>query len=408
MIYVFYFFAAVLIFTSYKSLRGGINYFKFFKRELAKPKSNYTPFVSIIAPCRGLDADLEENLFALFQQNFPVYEIIFAVDNEKDESVKIIEEVLRKGANDSRNVSATLIIAGASINESQKVHNLREAVLHAADESKVFVFVDSDARPAENWLRDLIAPLQNEKIGCATGYRWFVSKKNNFASEMLAVWNASIASALGANTKSNFCWGGSMAIRRDTFENLNIRQSWSGVLSDDFTVTREMKKAGLPIFFVPQALTASIEDSAFPELFEFTTRQMKITRVYAPNLWIASLVGSFLFNLVFIWGISILIFGSIDTFSFWFALASLITVSMFSVGKSWLRLNAAKLVLKNYEKELDRQFWAQNTLWILSPALFFYNALAAWISRQIVWRGIKYQLNSSKQTSIITRKEELQ
>ncbi|HEY0658533.1 MAG TPA: hypothetical protein VGD05_08665 [Pyrinomonadaceae bacterium] len=81
MIYVFYFFAAVLIFTSYKSLRGGINYFKFFKRELAKPKSNYTPFVSIIAPCRGLDADLEENLFALFQQNFPVYEIIFAVDN---------------------------------------------------------------------------------------------------------------------------------------------------------------------------------------------------------------------------------------------------------------------------------------------------------------------------------------
>ncbi|MBA2737679.1 MAG: glycosyltransferase [Pyrinomonadaceae bacterium] len=407
MIYVFYFFAVVLIFLSYKSLRGGINYFKFFKRELAKPKSNYTPFVSIIAPCRGLDADLRENLFALFRQDFPRYEIVFAVDDKKDESVKIIEEVSRKGVKNAENVSAKLIVAGTSINESQKVHSLREAVLHVAVESRIFVFVDSDARPAENWLRDLIAPLQDEKIGCATGYRWFISKKNNFASEMIAVWNASIASALGANTKSNFCWGGSMAIRRDTFEKLDVRGAWRGVLSDDFAVTRVMKKAGLPIFFVPQTLTASIEDCTFRGLLEFTTRQMKITRVYAPNLWIASFIGSFLFNLVFIWGILILIFGAINEFSFWFALASLIAVSIFSIGKARLRLNAVKLVLKNYEKELDKQFWTQNTLWILSPALFFYNALAAWISRKIVWRGIKYQLNSPKLTSIITEKEHL-
>jgi len=405
MIYVFYFFAAVLIFLSYKSLRGGINYLNFFKQELAKPKSNYTPFVSIIVPCRGLEAELRENLSALFRQDFPEYEIIFAVDDEKDGSVKIIEEVSRKGAKHAKDNSAKLVVAGKSVKESQKVHNLREAVLHVADESKIFVFVDSDARPAENWLRDLIAPLHDEKIGAATGYRWFISKKNNFASQMLAVWNASIASALGANTKSNFCWGGSMAMRRDIFEKLDIRRHWRGVLSDDFVVTRLMKKAGLPICFVPQALTASIEDCAFRELFEFTTRQMKITRVYAPNLWIASFIGAFLFNLVFVWGITILIFGATGEFSFWFALASLVTVSVFSVGKARLRLNAVKLVLKSYLKELDEQFWAQNTLWILSPALFLYNSFAAWFSREIIWRGIKYQLNSPKLTSIIKEKE---
>jgi len=407
MIYVFYFFAVVLIFLSYKSWRGGINYFNFFKRELAKPKSNYTPFVSIIAPCRGIDAEMGENLSALFRQDFPQYEVIFAVDDGKDESVKIIEAVSRKGAKSEHDISAKLIVAGKAANESQKVHNLREAVLHVAEESKIFVFVDSDARPAENWLRDLIAPLKNEKIGAATGYRWFISRNKNFASVMLAVWNASIASALGANTKSNFCWGGSTAIRRDTFEKLDISRRLKGTVSDDFTVTSIMRKAGLPIYFVPQALTASIEDCTLPQLFEFTTRQMKITRIYAPNLWIASFIGSFLFNLVFIWGILILIFGAINKFSFWFALASLIAVSIFSVGKARLRLNAVKLVLKNYEKELDKQFWTQNTLWILSPALFFYNALAAWISRKIVWRGIKYQLNSPKLTSIITEKEHL-
>ncbi len=407
MIYAFSFFAVILIFLSYKSWRGGVDYLNFFKQEIAKTKSVYTPFVSIIAPCRGLDAEMSENLSALFAQDYPKYEIIFAVDDAKDAAVRIVETVSRRGARGEQDVSARLIVTGKAAGESQKIHNLREAVLHVADESKIFVFVDSDARPAENWLRDLIAPLQDEKIGAATGYRWFISRNKNFASAILAVWNASIASALGANTKSNFCWGGSMAIRRDIFEKLDISRRLKGAVSDDFTVTNIMKKAGLPIVFVPQALTASIQDCSLPELFEFTTRQMKITRVYAANLWIASLLGSFLFNLVFVWGILILIFGAANEAPFWIALAALITISILSVGKARLRLSAVKTVLKKYEKELDGQFWVQTIFWILTPALFLYNSFAALISRKIVWRGIKYQLNSPKQTSIITEKEHL-
>ncbi len=391
---IFYVFAAILVFLSYKSFRGGINYLNFFKTELAHTKPKYTPFVTIIAPCRGIDADLEKNLSSLFRQKFSDYEILFVVDDKMDEAVKIIEKISRK---DKQN--AKLIVAGKAIDSSQKVHNLREAVLHVADESEIFVFVDSDARPNENWLKDLIAPLQDEKIGCSTGYRWFISKKQNFASEMRVVWNASIASALGANVQSNFCWGGSMAIRRETFEKLDVREKWRGVLSDDFTVTRAMKNAGLPIYFVPQALTASVENCSFRELLEFTTRQMKITRVYSPNLWIASFTGAFLFNLVFIWGILIIVFSSRNSFSFWFSLSALTLVSVFSIGKAWLRWQAVRLVLTNYEKDLKRQFWTQNTLWILSPALFFYNALCALFSRKIVWRGITYKLISPYRTS---------
>lgn len=419
--FAFYFFATILVFLSYKSLRGGINYLNFFKAELAKPKSGYTPFCSLIAPCRGLDEDLEANLFALFQQDFPQFEILFVVDDAQDEAVSVIYSLInRRNAETQRNeeklilknsaslrlcgennLSAKLVVAGKATDESQKVHNLREAVLRVSDESKVFVFVDSDARPNENWLRNLVAPLQDEKIGCATGYRWFISKKNTFSSQMRSVWNASIASALGANTNSNFCWGGSMAMRRDVFEKLRMREKWRGTLSDDFAVTRAMKEANLPIYFVPDCLTASVEDCNWRELLEFTTRQMKITRVYAPHLWIVSFLGSFLFNLVFVWEILIIAFYSINTFAFWFALGSLILVSAFSIGKAWLRLNAAKLVLKSYERELNKQFWSQNTLWILSPALFFYNAFRAWLSRKIVWRGIGYELKSHDKTVII-------
>jgi cellulose synthase/poly-beta-1,6-N-acetylglucosamine synthase-like glycosyltransferase len=76
--------------------------------------------------------------------------------------------------------------------------------LEVSAESEVFVFVDSDARPGADWLRNLIAPLQDKTIGCATGYRWFVPQRGGFSTALRSVWNASIASHLGANRRAIF------------------------------------------------------------------------------------------------------------------------------------------------------------------------------------------------------------
>jgi len=395
MIYLFYFFAAVLIFLGYKSLRGGISYLNFFRQELAKPKSDFAPFCSIIAPCRGLEEGLHENLAALFKQDFPNYEIIFVIDDERDESVKVIEEVSRHGAK-----LAKLIVAGKSGHESQKVYNLRQAVLEVSDESNVFVFVDSDARPGGDWLRNLIAPLQDETVGCATGFRWFVQQRGGFSTHLRGVWNASAASALGANLKSNFCWGGSLAIRRETFERLNVREAWRGCLSDDFAVTRLMKEANLSVYFVPQCLTATVGDCSFRELLEFSTRQMKITRVYAAPLWKASLIGSFIFAASFWTGVLLLFF--VSDRHFWLTLILLLLILALGFGKAWLRLTAVKLVLKDYEKKLNRQFFAHLTLWTITPILYFYNCMGALFSRKIIWRGIEYRLKSATETEVLS------
>src|SRR4026209_1037658 len=96
MIFIFYFFAALLVYFSYKSFRGGIDYLNYFKRELAKSPSDFAPFVSIIAPCRGLDEDLEENLNALFRQKYSRYEVIFVVDSENDEALQVIEKIMNR------------------------------------------------------------------------------------------------------------------------------------------------------------------------------------------------------------------------------------------------------------------------------------------------------------------------
>ncbi len=393
MIFVYYFFAVIQTFFAYKSLRAGINYLNYFKKELAKPKSKYFPYASVIVPCRGIDEDLFMNLSAIATQEYPSFEVVFVVDDEGDPAISAIDEL--RGEN---RVKTKLTVAGKATESGQKVHNLRSAVLEVAKESEVFVFVDSDARPEANWLRNLVAPLENPNIKCSTGYRWFVQKRGGFATHLRSVWNASIASALGENSFSNFCWGGSTAIKRETFEELNIREKWKGTLSDDFALTNVLKEAGIPIHFVPNCLTATVEDCNFPELLEFTTRQMKITRVYSPTHFKVSIAGSILFTFTFWSGVLLLFF--VSGIHIWATLLFSLTIFILGLVKAWLRLKAVKSVLTDYSKELEKQTLPQLLLWTVSPILFLYNNILAVFSRKIVWRGIEYKLESANKTFV--------
>ena len=394
MIFAYYILSALLIYLSYKSFRGGIAYYNYFKSELSTPVSSFTPFVTVIAPCKGLDDGLQENLRALLEQDYPEHEVIFVVDSADDPATEVISALL--------NECSKMVVAPTSTTSSQKVENLREAVLHASDRSEVFAFVDSDARPARDWLRHLIAPLENYDVGASTGYRWFISDRPTFGSEMRSVWNASIASALGPNQKSNFCWGGSMAIRRETFDRINMRERWQGTLSDDFAVTRAMRENGLDIYFVPRALTASVGNCSLIAAVEFTNRQMKITRVNASDLWLKSYFGSVVFNAVMITSFAILIFSIRNDLNVLIAAVVFTLVTIFSIGKSWTRLAAVELVLADRWPEEKRQWLTQNTLWLLSPMLFLINCVAATLSREMTWRGIRYRLKSPTETVIIS------
>ncbi len=396
MTFLFYILAAVLIYFSYKSFRGGIDYLNYFKQELARPLPEKFPFVTIFAPCKGIDQGMQENFDALLQQDYPEYEVVFIIDDADDPAAFVIESAWREA---ERHVK--LVVAPKATESSQKVENLREGVLHADDRSEVFAFVDSDARPSRDWLRNLIAPLADEKVGAATGYRWFISERETFASELRNVWNASIASALGPNRSSNFCWGGSTAIRRDVFDRLNMRERWHGTVSDDFTVTRVMNEAGLDIVFVPRALIASIENCTWRQLFEFTTRQMKITRVYMPKLWAVSFFGSGLFTVVMIAALLIMIFSSRNDLPVAAAMFTLLAVTVCSVGKSWVRMKAVGLVLTQFDAKLRRQFLPQISLWSLAPAVFLLNSTAALISRRIAWRGTTYEMTSASKTRVL-------
>ena len=403
--YVFYFFAALLTLQALISLRGGVRYLNYIRREsVVRDDPVFTPYASVIIPCRGLDQGLSENLSALFRQDYPAYEIIFVTDDAADPSVVVVEE-LRREFSEAAHVRSRVLIAGRAHESGQKVHNLRMAVREVDPQSEVLVFVDSDARPRASWLRSLIAPLSDERTGAMTGYRWFVPVRGGFASVLRAVWNASIASALGPNGERNFCWGGSTAIRRETFENVGVREEWRGAASDDFALTRSLNRARLPIRFVPACLTASHDDCGLRELLEFTTRQLKITRVYAPHLWRIVLFSNLLFVLIFFGGIILVVMRAALGRSFLAPLLCVLVIYALGIMKAHLRWRAVQIPLAEYQAELRRDRFAHLFLWPVASALYLYNALSALLSRRIRWRGITYELKSPQETVIMERQK---
>jgi len=378
-VYLYYFLAALACWFGIQSLMNGRRFAAYVRRETSRALPEFRPFVSVIAPTRGLEPGFAENVRPLMQQDYPAYEVLFVFDDPQDPSLQLV-----------KSLNARTVISGPAKNSGQKVHNLIAAVDEIDPRCEVIVFVDTDARPNTDWLRQLVAPLADETVGASTGFRWFVPERGGLASRLRSVWNASIASALGENREKNFCWGGSTAIRRATFERLNVVGHWAGTVSDDFTMTRVLKEAKLPIHFTPNCLVPSVGDCDFRELLEFTTRQIKITRVYAPHLWLPLMLGSGLFCIVFFGGLGLLIFDR--------RVAVVLTI-LFLLGaaKSFIRWRAIN------GSKLDRDLWAHVFLWPFASLLYFYNTIVAGFSRRIKWRGITYELKSTSEAVIISR-----
>jgi hypothetical protein len=99
--------------------------------------------------------------------------------------------------------------------------------------------------------------------------------------------------------------------------------------------------------------------------------------------------------------LSIIFFSGRNNTAVFVSLITLVIVTTLGIGKAWLRLAAVKLALTNDERQLDRQFLPQITLWAITPALFFYNSVGAWLSRRMRWRETVYELKSPNETVII-------
>lgn len=365
-----------------------------------KRKRTYRPNAVLIVPCRGLDTHFQENITSCFGQDYDSYMLWFVVGDESDPAFTELNRLKDELESSSRARDVRVLIAGPTQSCSQKTHNLLHAYNQIDDSIEVMAFADSDAYLRPDWLSHIVYPLRQKKNGAATGYRWFVPKKNNLASLALSCVNAKIAQLLG-NTRFNQAWGGSMAIRVDTFRSLGLDKIWPKALSDDYALSCAVKKAGRKIAFVPACLVASHEAMSWPELFEFARRQLVITRISMPGTWwfgvmciVYSVFGSWGSAALAIWGpiphSGRLLMGAVAAILF--------------MGQGIRAFARQRMIAKLLERDRDALRYARladiTFFWGWSLLLMVFFITSAF-GRIICWRGIRYKIYGLTEMTII-------
>ena len=413
MLAVFYLLVIEQILQGLYSLWQGMMWLRMARRSVTQSSSFYMPRVALLCPLKGLESGLEQNLLALTDFDYLPYEIFFSVASSRDPVYPLLERIAAKSAR-----TVHIIEAGPAEDCSEKVNNLRATVLQVRREFDVLVFVDSDGRPTRRWLARMVAPLADNRVGAASTFRWLIpdsgGKRGVFWSALASAWNAPIATYLGATYLSatysrvrssgehdkNFCWGGGTAIRRERFEEIRAVEAWQGSVSDDFSLTRALRNAGFSIAFVPECLVPSFTETGVRGFFEFIARQLIITRVYAPKLWVTATIAHMLYCSTVLLGLGLGIANlRSKSPSLQFFEVALIP-PLLSAIRGVQRLAAVLELLPEHRQKVLANAWVWTLLAPLVPFVALYGSLVAAFRRQITWRGRRYELISAHETRV--------
>jgi len=373
-VFWYWFFVGPALLLAIFSLRGERKRAAYVERRLAETPEHLPP-VSIIVPVKGEDEGLRENLAALASQDYPDFELLVVAHSAADIPPGVLPDNVR-----------VVLAHGDDPSTGEKVQNLKVAVLAARKYSRVFAFADSDGLVTSRWLRALVAPLAEQGVGASTGYRWFTPEPPTFWSLLRGVWDAVALSRLGPGD-CGFAWGGAMAIRRETFHDLEIGSShWKNTVSDDYALSAAVRASGLTIAFAPGALVPCYERISAGRLFAWMRRQMTITRVYNGRLWWLALLAHFFYC----GGMAASVAASIRGFR----LAEWALIAQLSPGmlKGLNRATLAKAALPECAAWFKRHQWV-HAMWVpLATWLWLIALVSSAFGNTIRWRGNRYRL----------------
>ncbi len=405
------------------------DFLRYLRRSRSRPLNNFTPPVALIIPCKGLEADFESNVSSYLCQDYPYYQVIFTVASVDDPAYQALRTCLQNVSSNKQNegakaigaqerqpchgdskgrenngVQTALVVAGYSERRGEKVHNLLQGLKAVDAKAEVLVFADSDARPGRDWLRSLVAPLQDAAVTVSTGAGWDLPGPD-FVSHLRTAWNAWYVTMLG-NHEYNHVAGVSMAVRTTDFKRLGVAERyWANAISDASAMTCAVNEAGGRIRFEPRCVVACRGQAKFGEFIRWGTRQFILIRVYWPGVWWAATVGLVLSFGALLLGLILVALPSIAVGQRLLMAGILLAIILLAISRGLIHMTIAKELFPEEASSLSRYgacYWKAS---LLVPLVMLINSVASSMTRHMEWRGTYYDLKGRNQTRVIRREK---
>jgi len=241
-----------------------------FGREIVNPPlaSGQRP-VTLIKPICGLEWGLADNLRTFCNQDYGTFQVIFGVHSPRDLAIPVIRKVIAEFP--ERDLS--LVVCDRLIGSNYKISNIANMAEYAKHD--ILVISDSDMRVDPSYLKAVIEPFGRADVGATTclysghGRGGIVSR---VAAMFINDWFLPSALIPRQFAEQDYCFGATMAVRRDVLDQSGGIQSLADFLADDYMLGQRVIAAGYKIALVPYVVANIIHEKSLSALYHHELR----------------------------------------------------------------------------------------------------------------------------------------
>ncbi|MGC1783723.1 MAG: bacteriohopanetetrol glucosamine biosynthesis glycosyltransferase HpnI [Acidobacteriaceae bacterium] len=336
---------------------------------------SFSPPVSLLKPLHGAEPGLESYLGTFFHQDYPSYEILFCARQLNDAGL----EIARRVAASYPHVPVQFLASGEPTIPNAKILSLDRMAKAARHD--ILVVSDSDVRVGPSYLREVVEPFSDERVGVVTCLYRGVAAEGGLWSRLEAA-AMSIEMSAGVLVAEwlegmKFALGPTMAVRRSCLDEIGGFLPMGDYCADDFLLGNWVAERGHAVVLSTHAIDHMVLHADFWPSMQHQARWMKSTRFSRPK-------GHF---------------GSVLTFSVPFGL--LTSAATWALGWQWIaagalvwsigsRMLLAAIISRSVLRE--KSPWQSILLYPLRDLLGIFFWAVSYGSRAVLWRNEMYLL----------------
>ena len=351
----------------------------FFGRKQGQTPTEYHPPASLLKPVRGMDFGSYENFVSFCKQDYPEYEILFAVNDENDPAVPLIREITAEFPQRKIRLFANSTNLGANRKVSKLAMLAREA------RYDVLVLTDGDVRVGPNYLRGVVAPLSEKKIGAVTSFYRAIAQEN-LGAKLEAIGAASdfFAGVLMARWKEGvrFVLGASIVTTKEWVRKMGGFEALADTLADDYELGLRIFKAGGEIVLSQETVWTMYPAQTLRGFWEHQLRWARTVRLCRPLSYLG-----LLFTQGFPWTVLAVLLAPAG----WIAGAYFATYLVLRLAMAW-----TVGVWGVGDEVLKRNLW----LVPARDAVYFLVWLASFASNRVRWNSVDYTIRRGQMVPI--------
>jgi len=343
----------------------------------ALPDDAHLPPVSVLKPVHGLEARLKENIESFFHQDYPGYEILFAADYADDAALDVVREVCARYPQ----IPSKILVTGALWPNPvvYAFHCLSEAAAH-----EILVTTDSDVEVSANYLREIVPPLLDPKVGMVTClYRG--KNAAGFFSGLTAIGMSveMTAGVLVANLLEGmkFGLGPTTVVRKDSLASIGGYTALQDYIAYDFAIGNLIAKADYTVVLSGHVIDHVVNQKSFRQMWQNQLRWAQTTRYSRPK-------GHFGSGLIFAVPYGLIGFLTAALLGHWQIGSALLAVAMINrLIEAWL---VGWTVVR--DPRVRRAPWLYPLRDLLGFAVWF----ASYLNLRYVWRDSRFELKGTR------------